>query len=58
MCDLVGLFLLDKITSMVGFGNIDLYRDDDIGIIEQTSGTHRERLKKKPLKNLTPSASK
>ena len=47
ICDLVGLFLLNKITSMVGFGNIGLYRDDGFGIIEQTSGTHRERLKKK-----------
>ena len=50
ICDLVGLFLLNKITSMVGFGNIGLYRDDGLGIIEQTSGTHRERLKKKIIK--------
>ena len=50
ICDLVGLFLLDKITNMVEFGNICLYRDDGLGIIEQTSGTHRERLKKKIIK--------
>ena len=50
ICDLVGLFLLDKITSIVGFGNIGLYRDDGLGIVEQTSGTHRERLKKKIIK--------
>ena len=31
---------------MVGFGNIGLYRVDGLGIIEQTSGTNRERLKK------------
>ena len=47
MCDLVGLFILDKITCMVGFGNISLYRDDGCNMIKQTSSTLRESLKKK-----------
>ena len=38
--DLVDLFLLDKITTMVGLGNMCLYRDDDLGIIDQTSSAH------------------
>ena len=43
----MGFFLQDKIISIVGFKIIGLYRDDGLGIIEQTRGTHRERLKKK-----------
>ena len=50
VCDLVVLFILDKIASMVGFDKICLYRDDGLGIIEQKNSTHRERLKKKIIK--------
>ena len=38
-CDLVGLLILDKITSILVFGNIGLNREDGFVIIEQTSGT-------------------
>ena len=40
-------FLLDEITNMISFGNIDLYGDDDLGLINQAIGTHIEELKKK-----------
>ena len=46
-CDLIGLYLLEKVNTITGLSNIGLYRDDGLGVIDQTSGTHRERLKKK-----------
>ena len=50
ICDLIGLYLLDKVNTVTGLTNIVLYRDDGLGVIDQTSGTHRERLKKKIIK--------
>ena len=50
VCDLIGLYLLDKINTATGLSSIGLYRDDGLGVIDQTSGTHRERLKKKIIK--------
>ena len=46
VCDLVGLFILSKITPVVGPLNIGLYRDDGLGIIKQSSGSNLEKLKK------------
>ena len=50
ICDLVGLYLLDKINIKTGLNKMGLYRDDDLGVIDQTSETHRDRLKKKTIK--------
>ena len=44
ICDLVGLFLLNKIKSSTSLRNIDFYRDD--GIIKKSSGTHLEKIKR------------
>ena len=46
VCDLVGLFLLNKIKSSTSLRNIGFYRDDGLGIINQSSGTHLEKIKK------------
>ena len=43
--DEVCLFLLDKLKCVYTLNNIGLYRYDDLGLIEQTSGTRVERLK-------------
>ena len=45
ICDFVGLILLDKISNTLGLNNISLYRDDNLEIIEKTSGIHREGFK-------------
>ena len=50
ICDLNGLSFLDKVNTVTGISNIGFYRDDGHGVIDQTNGTHRVRLKKKMLK--------
>lgn len=41
-----------KLKSKCTLKNIGLYRDDGLGVIQQTSGTHIERLKKECDKNI------
>ena len=48
--DVIGLYLLDKVNTVTGLSNIGLYRDEGLGVIDQTSRAHRERLKKKKTK--------
>ena len=50
LCELVGLFLLFKLASIIGKSNIGLYRDDDLAILENTPGPDTERIKKKIIK--------
>ena len=50
ICNLVGLFLLDKIKRFSNLRHIGLYRDDGLGIIKQSSGTHLENIKKDVIK--------
>ena len=37
VCDLVGLYILSKLSPIVGAPNIGLYRDDGLGVIKQSS---------------------
>ena len=46
ICELVGLFLLNNLTQLVGNNNIGLYRDDSLAILENASGPSSERIKK------------
>ena len=50
ICQLVGLFLLNNLTQLVGSNNIDLYRDDGLAILENASGPSSERIKKRIIK--------
>ena len=50
ICDLVGLFMLNKIKSTTSLRDIGLYRDDGLGIIKQSSGTHLDKIKKDIIK--------
>ena len=38
----VGLFILNKLTSKFGIGNVGLYRDDGLAIMKNVSGPRTE----------------
>ena len=46
VCELVGAFLLDKISEKYEKNNIGLYRDDGLSIFKNKSSTQLERIKK------------
>ena len=50
ICELVGFFLLNNLTQLVGSNNIGLYRDDGLAILENASGPSSERIKKRVIK--------
>ena len=47
VCELVGTFLLEKISEVCNKSNIGLYRDDGLSIFRNKSGTQLEKMKKK-----------
>ena len=47
VCELVGLFLLQKLQLLLGRGNVGLYRDDGLAALKNQSGPHSERIRKK-----------
>jgi len=49
VCDLVGLFLLDKLANILG-KNVGLYRDDGLAVIKGSSGPKMESIRKKIIK--------
>ena len=53
VCDLVGLFISNEITPIIGPLNIGLCRDDGLGVINQSSGTVMERMKKRIIKTIS-----
>ena len=50
LCELVGLFLLSGLASIIGKSNVSLYRDDGLAILENTPGPDTERIKKNIIK--------
>ena len=47
VCELVGLFMLDKMKDSVGLQSVGLYRDDGLGILRDVSGPRAEQIRKK-----------
>ena len=47
VCELVGTFLLEKISEICNEGDIGLYRDDGLAVFRNKSGTQLEKIKKK-----------
>ena len=47
VCELVGTFLLEKISEISNKSNIGFYRDDGLSIFRNKSGTQLEKMKKK-----------
>ena len=46
ICELVGLYLLDELLSLIGSKNIGLYRDDGLGAINNSSGLVLVKMRK------------
>ena len=46
VCELVGTFLLDKISKKYEKNSIGLYRDGGLSVFKNKSGTQLERIKK------------
>eukprot|EP00795_Rhopilema_esculentum_P011087 gene11087-biopygen13455 len=46
ICELVGLFILNKLGAKYGKGNIGRYRDDGLAIFKNTPGPQAERIRK------------
>ena len=46
-CELVGTFLLEKISEICNEGDIELYRDDGLAVFRNKSGTQLGKIKKK-----------
>ena len=45
-CEIVGLYLLDKLSSLLGKDNVGLYRDDGLGVVRSKSGRRLDKLRK------------
>ena len=45
VCELVGTFLLEKISEICNKCDIGLYRDDGLAVFRNKSGTHLEKKK-------------
>ena len=46
ICELVGLFILNKLATTYGKDNIGLYRDDGLAIFKNISGPQADRIRK------------
>ena len=46
ICELVGLYLLDKLSSLIGRENVGLYRDDGLAAINSSSGSVLDKMRK------------
>ena len=47
VCELVGLFLLSKLTTIFGAGNYGLYRDDGLAVLKNISDRCTDNIRKK-----------
>ena len=46
VCELAGLYLLNKIKPLLGSSNVSLYRDDGLAIVHKANGPKVDRLRK------------
>ena len=53
-CELVGLYLLNKLVPLVGTKNVVLYRNDGLAVIHQANGPEMDRIKKYIIALLKP----
>ena len=47
ICELIGLYLLDKLSNITGKNQIGLYRDDGLALIDNPNGPKLDKLRKK-----------
>ena len=43
ICELVGLYLLDKLLNLIGRENVGLYRDDGLAVVNSSSGNKKKK---------------
>ena len=46
ICELVGLYVLDKLSSLIGTENLGLYRDDGLAAINSSSRPALDKMRK------------
>ena len=46
ICELIGLYLLSKLTSVLGDKGVGLYRDDGLAVVRGKSGRRLDKLRK------------
>ena len=46
VCELVGLYLLDKLSSLISRDQIGFYRDDRLAVVNRSSGHKLDQLRK------------
>ena len=47
VCELIGIFMLSLLRNHINKNHIELYKDDGLAILKNTSGPAPEKLKKK-----------
>ena len=50
VCELVGIFILNKLSNVIDKNSIGLYGDDSLGVFDKLSGPQIEKKKKKIIK--------
>ena len=50
ICELVGIFILNKLSNVIDKNSIGLYGDDSLGVFDKLSGPQIEKKKKKIIK--------
>ena len=50
ICEIVGLYLLDKLQTILGRDSVGLYRDDGLAVIRSKSGRRLDQLRKELIK--------
>ena len=45
ICELIGLYLLDKLSSLIGRKNVELYRHDGVAAINSSSGPVLDKMR-------------
>ena len=46
ICEIVGLYLLDKLLTLIGIENVGLYRDDGLAAVNGSSGPVLDKIGK------------
>ena len=46
VCEIVGLYLLEKLSTLIDKKKIGLYRDDGLSVIDNANGPKLDRLRK------------
>ena len=54
ICEIVGLYLLNKLSLLLHKKNVGLYRDDSLAVVDNANGPKLDKLRKKIIPSLKP----